>query len=174
MKRLITIRRVILVGAFLVIGIPIWLPLVSSAIAAATMPTEARDCNFSGTWRSDAYWGIGGALKATMPDPIPKNIPFEIKAYIFYNPTSVFRTAQWIPMTLEGLVTEKRSSTGSNSDTPIVAADQLTFTFKGGDGPNSQIVKYHSASDPNFRRLSGGYASSDPFDIGTFTLRKKK
>ncbi|MEM1057956.1 MAG: hypothetical protein AAGK14_01800 [Verrucomicrobiota bacterium] len=129
--------------------------------------------NYSGKWSSDTYPLINGRILAEIPYPLPKEKTFKVQATVYYSVTSPYRLGQFIPMEMDAFVESSGSTAGGNTDKPVILAPKITFTFKSGGGaPGAQTIDYVSTSDKLFVQIAGGYRSSSPYDIGTFTLNK--
>ncbi len=141
----------------------------------AARPSAAEACNYEGEWRSDRAFSVGGRILVEMPYPPPVNTPFTVKAWVYYDITSIYRTGRYVPMELEGLIEEGSTASGGNPDKPVVLRPRISFKSKSfGDGASEQVVDYVCTGDTKFTQISGGYRSQSPADIGRFALEKVK
>ena len=116
---------------------------------------------------------VAGRILAELPTPLPEGELFKVKAFVYYKITSLYRTGSFVPMEMEGFVDPTGTTSGGNADDPVVLPSRLTFKFKGGAG-GAQTIDYVSTADSQFTRITGGYRSSSPYDIGTFSLEKTR
>ena len=171
MKKLLRITSYIALAAVM---IAFSVRVINRIQFAATKPDGSHKCNYSGTWVSNRAPLVAGRIVAELPSPLPIGKPFTVKAYIYYNITSIYRTGRFIPMQLEAFIDDTGTTSGANSDRPVVLPPRITFKFKS-DGPGgAQTIDYVAASDDQFIQITGGYRSSSPYDIGTFSLEKKQ
>ena len=169
MKRLL---RITSYSALAVVMITITVRVLNRIQFAATKPESSQKCNYSGTWMSNRAPLVAGRIVAELPSPLPKGQSFTVKAYIYYNITSLYRTGRFVPMQLEAFIDDTGATSGGNSDHPVVLPPRITFKYKS-DGPGGpQTIDYVAASDDQFTQITGGYRSSSPDDIGTFSLEK--
>lgn len=157
------------------IGLVVVLAAFATEVANAlrftmSKPAGAESCNYSGRWDSLTAPFVAGRILAELPLPLPRGEPFTIKAFVYYNITSPYRLGSFVPMEMSGFIDDSVTSGGSSQDS-VIPPPRVTFKFKGGvDG--RQIVDYVSTADNQFTRLTGGYRSSSPSDIGTFSIER--
>jgi len=156
---------------FLVITIII-LRLMNKIRFVYSRNSHLSDFNYIGEWNSKMA-PVSGRILVKIPYPLPENQQFEIDSVVYYNLFSLFRSGQFVPMKLEGLVTNQQTSSGSNSETPIVIPPTITFKSKVlNKSDKEQKIEYVSTFDKKYTTITGGYLSESPFDIGVFSLRK--
>lgn len=159
--------------ALAVVLITVAVRIVNAARYSLAKPGDSKNCNFEGTWKSESAPFVEGAILAEIPSPVPSGGPFDVKAFVYYRITSLYRPGSFVTMEMEGFVDATGRTSGGNSEQPIILPPQITFKLKGGArGP--QTIDYVSTADDQFTRLTGGYRSSSPYDIGTFSLQKKR
>lgn len=157
------IALVIVCGNFL-------LNIANSVRYSIGKPDDSESFNYSGEWESNSL-PVSGKLLAEIPYPLPINEPFKVKAIVYYNMTSLYRTGQFVPMELDGHIQESGETAGSNSETPVDLPSTISFKSSGGLGGKQEIT-YVSTSDNMHLHFSGGYLSVSPNDIGVFSLNK--
>ncbi len=171
MKKLKKIALVIIIA---VIAILILVPVDNTFVFRSSTPVDLSDARWQGEWRSEAYPMISGKIVADLPDPAPTNRTFQVDTFVYYNLWSLFRPGGKLRTSLTGLVESGKSSgTNVGSDTQLHAPTQITFKFKGGPGPDSQIIDYVATADTHWTIIAGDYRSARPADMGVFTLKKK-
>ncbi|MCB1231939.1 MAG: hypothetical protein KDN19_16845 [Verrucomicrobiae bacterium] len=159
----------VLVVAVLGVGIRI----VDSVRFSVARPVDAKTCNYEGSWESESAPMVKGRILAELPLPLPEDEPFTVKAFVYYNVTSLYRAGSFVPLQMEGFVSASGTVSGDNADDPVNLPPRITFKSKGGAG-GDQTIDYVSTADGQFTRITGGYRSSSPYDIGTFTLKKMR
>jgi hypothetical protein len=137
------------------------------------MPVDAESFNYSGSWKSQKVPMVAGRIVAELPSPPPKGKRFTVKAFVYYNITSLYRKGSFVPMEMEAFIDDTGTTSGGNSDNPVVLPPRVTFKFKGGDG-GGQTIDYVSIFDDQFTLITGGYRSSSPFDMGAFSIEKSR
>ena len=170
MKKPIRILSSIALGIVL-IGVAV--RIIDAARFSMARPAEARTCNYEGRWESSSAPMVAGRILAELPSPLPEGQPFKVKAFVYYEVTSLYRTGSFVPMEMQGFVDPEGTTSGGNGDNPVVLPPRVTFQFKGGSG-GAQTIDYVSTADSQFTRIAGGYRSSSPYDIGTFSLEKSR
>lgn len=165
--------RILAYIALLVVVLGFAIRILDSVRFSMARPADAKTCNYEGTWESDSAPMVAGRILAELPSPLPEGEPFTVKAFVYYKVTSLYRTGSFVPMQMEGFVDASGTTSGGNADDPVVLPPRVTFKFKGGAG-GAQTIDYVSTADSQFTRIAGGYRSSSPHDIGTFTLEKTR
>ena len=163
--------RILAYIALVVVVLGIAIRFVDSIRFSMARPADAKTCNYEGTWESESAPMVAGRILAELPSPLPEGEAFTVKAFVYYKVTSLYRTGSFVPMQMEGFVDSSGNTSGGNADDPVVLPPRITFKFKGG---GAQTIDYVSTGDSQFRRIAGGYRSSSPYDIGTFTLQKTR
>lgn len=148
--------------------------IVDAVRFSMARPADARTCNYEGEWESDSAPLVAGRILAELPSPLPEGEPFQVKAFVYYKIPGLYRTGSFVPMEMEALVDPAGTSSGGNADDPVVRPPRITFKFKGGAGGGAQTIDYVSTADSEFTRITGGYRSSSPYDIGTFSLERTR
>jgi hypothetical protein len=171
MKKTIRILAYIAL-AIIVLGIAV--RIVDSARFSMARPPDAMTCNYEGSWESHSAPMVAGRILAELPSPLPEGEPFKVKAFVYYKVTSLYRTGSFVPMEMEGFVDPSGTTSGGNTNDPVVLPPRVTFKFKGGAGGGSQTIDYVSTADSQFTQIAGGYRSSSPYDIGIFALEKTR
>ena len=163
--------RILSYLALVIVVLVIAVRIVDSARFSMARPLDAKTCNYEGVWESNSAPMVAGRILAELPSPLPEGESFTVKAFVYYKVTSLYRTGSFVPMEMEGFVDAARTTSGSNADDPVVLPPRVIFKFKGGSG-GAQMIDYVSTADSQFTRITGGYRSSSPYDIGTFSLEK--
>lgn len=171
MKKL---KKLALVVIIAVVGLRILVPVVNTIVFRFSTPPDLADARWKGEWHSEAFPMISGRIVADLPDPIPTNGTFQVDTFVYYNLWSLFRPGGKLLTSLTGSVAPGRTSgTNVDSDAELHAPIQITFQFKGGPGPDSQVVDYVATADTYWTIIVGGYRSAGPADMGIFTLKKE-
>ena len=170
MKKAIRIASYI---ALLIVCVGVLLRIADSVRFSMARPADAKTCNYEGRWESESAPMVAGRILAELPSPHPEGEPFNVKAFVYYQIPGLYRTGRFVPMEMKGFVDPTGTTSGGNSDNPVVLPPRVTFKFKGGAG-GAQTIDYISTADAQFTRITGGYRSSSPFDIGTFSLEKTR
>lgn len=171
MKKAIRISSYI---ALVIVSLSVLLRVVDSVRFSMARPADAKTCNYEGRWESDSAPMVAGRILAELPSPLPEGEPFKVKAFVYYQIPGLYRTGSFVPMVMEGFVDPSGATSGGNADDPVVLPPRVTFKFKGGSGGEAQTIDYVSTADSQFTRITGGYRSSSPYDIGTFSLEKTR
>jgi len=167
-------KKIALVIIIAVIAIRIIVPMVNTVVFRSSTPADLSDARWQGEWRSEAHPMISGKIVADLPDPIPTNGTFQVDTFVYYNLWSLFRPGGKLRTSLTGSVAPGKSSgTNVDSDAQLHAPIQITFQFKGGPGPDSQVIDYVATADTHWTIIVGGYRSAGPADMGIFTLKKE-
>ena len=156
---------------FVILGVA--LRTIDSVRFSLARPADSKIWNYEGKWESNSAPMVAGRILVELPTPLPEGQSFKVKAYIYYKIPGLYRTGSFVPMEMEGFVDPTGTTSGGNAGNPVALPPRVTFKFKGGDG-EGQTIDYVSTSDSQFTKISGGYRSSSPYDIGTFSLEKSR
>ena len=174
MEKMKRLKKIAIIAVVVLLGIRLLVPVVNALVFHWSVPADLADAQWRGEWRSEVYPMISGKIVADLPDPIPAEGTFQVDAFVYYNLWSLFRRGGKLRTSLTGAVAPGQSmGTNVGSDTDLHAPIQITFQFKGGPGPGSQVIDYVATADTYWTIIAGGYTSVRPADMGVFTLKKE-
>ena len=171
MKKL---RKITLVVIIVVVIICILVPVANEIVFHVSIPADLAEAKWRGEWYSEAYPIISGKIVTDLPIKIPDTGKFQVDTFVYYNLWSLFRPGGKLRTSLTGSIDPgKYSGTNEDMDTQVYAPIQITFQLKGGPGLGNQVIDYVATADIYWTIMVGGYRSTEPTDIGVFTLKKE-
>ena len=155
----------------------VWCVLLFAAVVIANeavfrlrVGSEAWNGSWKGAF-SSTMQPVSGHLLVDLPDPLPRNEPFEFEAVIYYNIWSLFRTGNYARLTFTGKLQSEETVSTETESRQIRVPRQ--FSFKSRSGGGLPDIVYTATIGPADTYIAGSYMVGDGVDIGTIELVKR-
>lgn len=123
-----------------------------------------HSANYLGKWKSLVYPTVFGEIDIYIPK-FKIGQHFKCEAVMKYDNNSTYKAGKKVKMDIDGLVVEGNTGSGSSNIKDVVPTKVMVLT-------NNQNITYTINNVGNMNKLTGGYQSSSPYDIGTFNIFK--
>ena len=150
------------------------LALATSACSTyPSMDAAAKETLWRGGWKSSEVPLVSGTIVAALPQKLPKNVDFPVRARIRYSSFSLYRSGDVVDATFQGRLSESGGIEGSNQTAPISGriGGGLLLSLKGRVSDTNQVLSYQASVEDRSTEISGSYRSASPYDLGTFSIK---